>query len=77
MTTQVAVRLPDDLVTGLDALVPGVHETRSDAIRRSVELYLYRLASERDAERYDAEPLTADELALTDDPRSWAGTPQW
>ena len=77
MTTQIAVRLPDDLVSRLDALVPGTHESRSDAIRRSIEVYLYRLAAEQDALRYDQLPLTADELALADDPAAWAGTPQW
>ena len=62
MTTQIAIRLPDDLVGRLDALVPGVHETRSEAIRRSIELYLYRLACEQDADRYDRDPLSDAEL---------------
>ncbi len=81
MTTQIAVRLPDDLVRQLDALVhalvPGAHASRSEAIRQSVELYLYRLACERDAERYEQQPLTDEELALANDPGSWAGTPSW
>jgi predicted transcriptional regulator len=77
MTTQIAIRLPDELVSRLDSLVPAVHETRTDAIRRSVELYLYRLACERDADRYASEPLTDNELAIADDPESWAGTPPW
>ena len=77
MTTQIAVRLPEDLVGQLDALVPGLHESRSDAVRRSIELYLYRLACEQDADRYDREPLSDDELALADDPESWSGTPSW
>ena len=77
MTTQIAIRLPDDLVGQLDALVPGLHESRSEAVRRSIELYLYRLACEQDADRYDLVPLSDDELALADDRESWSGTPSW
>lgn len=75
--TQIAVRLPDSLVDQLDALVPGTHASRSDAIRRSIELYLYRLACERDADRYAREPLTDEELAFADDAAAWSGTPRW
>jgi Arc/MetJ-type ribon-helix-helix transcriptional regulator len=77
MTTQIAVRLPDDLVARLDELVPSTHESRSDAVRRSIELYLYRLACERDAARYEELPLTDAELALADDHDSWSATPAW
>ncbi|MFV2061953.1 MAG: ribbon-helix-helix domain-containing protein [Chloroflexota bacterium] len=65
MTTQVAVRLPEELISRLDALVPGTHPSRSEAVRRSIELYLYRLACEQDVARYKREPLTDRELALT------------
>ena len=77
MTTQIAVRLPDDLVQRLDALIPGTHESRSEAVRRSIETYLYRLACEQDAERYGQQPLTDAELALADDAAAWSGTPAW
>jgi Arc/MetJ-type ribon-helix-helix transcriptional regulator len=77
MTTQIAVRLPDDLIGQLDALVPGTHGSRSEAIRRSIELYLYRLECEADAERYEQEPMSAAELSLADDEDAWAGTPPW
>ena len=77
MTTQLAVRLPEELISQLDALVPGTHPSRSDAVRRSIELYLYRLACEQDVDRYEREPLTDKELALADDADTWAGTPQW
>jgi metal-responsive CopG/Arc/MetJ family transcriptional regulator len=76
-TTQLAIRLPDDLVCRLDAVIPEQHATRSEAIRRAIELYLYRLASEHDAHQYERLPLTDSELALTDDPESWSDTPQW
>jgi len=77
MTNQVAVRLPKALISRLDALVPGTHPSRSDAVRRSIELYLYRLACEQDAERYQREPLTDEELALGDDASAWADAPPW
>jgi Arc/MetJ-type ribon-helix-helix transcriptional regulator len=77
MTTQVAVRLPDELVRRLDALVPAAHPSRSDAVRRAIELYLYRLACEHDARQYERLPLTDAELALADDPDAWSDTPPW
>jgi Arc/MetJ-type ribon-helix-helix transcriptional regulator len=77
MTTQIAVRLPEALISQLDALVPGTHDSRSDAVRRSIEVYLYRLACEQDALRYEQQPLTNDELALADDPDGWSGIPSW
>jgi Arc/MetJ-type ribon-helix-helix transcriptional regulator len=77
MTTQIAVRLPDELVGQLDTLVPSLHESRSDAVRRSIELYLYRLACEQDVARYEAQPLTDEELTLADDPGRWSTTPAW
>jgi Arc/MetJ-type ribon-helix-helix transcriptional regulator len=75
MTTQIAVRLPDDLVAQLDTLVEGGHQSRSEAIRRAIGLYVYRLASERDARRYDDMPLTASEFAMADEPAARSGTP--
>jgi len=77
MTTQIAVRLPDELIRQLDSLVPRTHASRSDVVRRSIELYLYRLACEQDAQRYEQRPLTDEELALADDPEAWSGTPSW
>jgi len=77
MTTQIAVRLPDDMVEQLDQLVEAGHASRSEAVRRAIELYLYRLACERDARRYEELPLTDAELSLADDPRAWAATPAW
>lgn len=77
MTTQVAIRLPAELVSRLDELVPRLHPSRSDAVRRSIELYIYRLACEADAARYADVPLTDEELSLADDPASWSETPAW
>jgi len=79
MTTsiQIAVRLPADLVEHLDQLVPAAHASRSDAIRRAIELYVYGLAAERDAATYDRLPLTEAELALAEDVDAWREIPEW
>jgi Arc/MetJ-type ribon-helix-helix transcriptional regulator len=74
---QLAVRVPRALVRELDDLVPGLHRTRAEAVRAAVESYLYRLACERDAQRYDTTPLDDQELALADDPAAWSATPAW
>jgi Arc/MetJ-type ribon-helix-helix transcriptional regulator len=40
MTSPIAVRLPGHLLSQLDVLVPDRHASRSDAIRRSIDLDL-------------------------------------
>lgn len=77
MTTQVAVRLPTDLLERLERVAGAAHASRSEVIRRAIELYLYRLDCERDARAYEALPLSDAELALADDPKGWTGTPGW
>lgn len=77
MTTQIAVRLPDQVLESLDRLVPEMHASRSEAIRRAIELYIYQAMSERDASIYEANPLSDAELALSDSTDSWVSTPQW
>ncbi|MDQ3354788.1 MAG: hypothetical protein M3507_10000 [Actinomycetota bacterium] len=74
---QLAIRISGSLVAELDALVPDVHPTRAEAVRVAVTSYLYRLACERDAQRYAKSPLTDEELSLTDDIRGWESTPPW
>ncbi len=76
-TTQVAVRLPTEQIQRIDGLVGTSHESRSDVIRRALDLYLYRLECESDARTYEAMPLTEPELALADDLESWQATPAW
>ena len=76
-TTQIAVRLPADLVDQLDHLVPAAHASRSEAIRRAIELYVYRLSAERDASAYDRVPLTEAEQALVEDSDGWSDVPRW
>ena len=77
MTVQIAVRLPEELIAQLDSLVPGAHESRSQAVRRAIEVYLALLANERDAAIYERLPLTDEELAFADSAEAWAGTPAW
>ncbi len=72
-----AVRLPDEILRRLDALVPTAHLSRSEAVRRAIELYLYRLACERDARLYEQLPLMDKELALADDADAWRETQPW
>jgi Arc/MetJ-type ribon-helix-helix transcriptional regulator len=76
-TIQVAVRLEADQVDRVDRLVRALRTSRSDVIRRALELYLYRLECEHDARVYELEPLTSSELALADEEQAWKGTPTW
>jgi len=76
-TIQVAVRLPEEHVACIDRLVGEAHASRSEFIRRAVELYLYRLACEHDALVYERQPLSDAELSLADDPEAWEDTPAW
>ncbi len=76
MTTQLAIRVSDEQMAAIDRLVPEVHGTRTELIRRAVELYLYRLECERDSQRYAELPLTADELSISS-AVNWASAPAW
>lgn len=50
MTTQIAVRLPDDLVTFLDtAVASGAAPSRAVLVARAVEREMRRQAAESDA----------------------------
>jgi hypothetical protein len=77
MVAHLTIFLPDVLLRQLDALVPALHTTRSEAVTRAVELYLYRLACERDANIYERFPLTDDEMAFAADPEVWSTAPPW
>lgn len=75
--SEAVVSLPDNLIRAVDDMARRLHSTRSELIRRAVELHLYRLASEHDAAVYEQLPLTDMELALAHDPAGWSATPQW
>ena len=49
MSTQIAVRLPDDLVAYVDALVHQGAGSRAAVVVRALHIYQQQLAGERDA----------------------------
>ncbi len=49
MTTQIAVRLPDDLVAYVDTLVSQGAGSRATVVTRALNLYQQQLSGERDA----------------------------
>ena len=49
MSTQIAVRLPDDVVAYVDALVRDGAGSRAAVVTRALSLYQQRLSAERDA----------------------------
>ena len=77
MTTQIAVRLPQELLDKMDVLAGSTGGTRSDLVRRAIESYLYREACNADALAYQSTPLAGTELALADDSSGWSTTPAW
>jgi metal-responsive CopG/Arc/MetJ family transcriptional regulator len=77
MSTQVAVRLEKAQLKRLDRVVGALRASRSEVIRRALDVYLYRLECERDARAYEKQPLSDAELALADDPDAWQGAPSW
>ena len=77
MTTQLAIRIADDQLAQIDAMVPQVHESRTELIRRAIELYLYRIACEKDARIYESMPLTEAEMSQFEGPADWDQAPAW
>ena len=49
MSTQIAVRLPDDLVAYVDSLVSEGAGSRAAVVARALNLYQQQLRGERDA----------------------------
>jgi len=74
---KIAIRLPAEQLEAIDRLAENTHSSRSDLVRRAIKQYLYRLACEEDAAKYDAIPLTEDELAMMRDPDIWKTAPPW
>jgi len=62
VSTQIAVRLPDDMVSFLDrSVAEGVAPSRAALVASAVEREMRRLAAEQDAQILAAQG-TADEL---------------
>jgi Arc/MetJ-type ribon-helix-helix transcriptional regulator len=53
MTTQIAVRLPDDLVAYVDGLVRDGAGSRAAVVTRALSIYQRQLLAERDARIYE------------------------
>ena len=71
MTTQIAVRLPDDLVAFVDGQVTaGTATSRAAVVARALERERRRAAAERDAAIYAAGVPDDDLAGLA----SWAAT---
>lgn len=65
MSTQIAVRLPDDVVTFIDGLVlHGDATSRAEVVSRALVRERRRLGAERDAAIYAAERVDHDMDAL-------------
>ena len=77
MTVQIALRLPEEQLSRIDQIVNTTSSSRSEVIRLAVNDYLYRLACETDAAKYQLNPMTDSELGLADTPNSWDSTPSW
>jgi metal-responsive CopG/Arc/MetJ family transcriptional regulator len=54
MSTQIAVRLPEDLVEHVDQLVHQGGGSRAAVVTRALRLYLMQLRGEEDARIYEA-----------------------
>lgn len=54
MSTQIAVRLPDDLVAYVDSLVRDRGGSRAAVVTRALRLYQLQLSGERDARILEA-----------------------
>lgn len=71
MSTQIAVRLPDDVVVGLDDIVRrGGAKNRTELVSLAIQRELRRRAAERDAEILGAQG-PADDL---DELVAWTAT---
>lgn len=66
MSIQIAVRLPDELVSRLDRAGSASKRTRAEVVRTALDAYLYRIECEHDAAIYERTPLTDDELVVSD-----------
>lgn len=75
--TQIAVRLPDDVLSVLDAVAESTQMSRAEIVRRALLRYVARLQAEHDAAIYERMPLTDEEIAFSADPRNWEGLGPW
>lgn len=76
MTVMVSFRADDEDVAEADRWAERLGVERSELLREALAAHLARLAAEADATTYEAQPFTADELALhhADD---WGAAEDW
>jgi predicted transcriptional regulator len=76
MTTMVSFRVEDEEARRVDEWARRLHVDRTTLLRDAVGAYLARLAGEHDAVAYQAQPFSAEELALaaTED---WGPAEDW
>ena len=81
-STQIAVRIPDELLAAHDDAIPGRFATRADAVRVAVaQLLLSEGESDREARHrqawIDQPATTQDELRAIEDSRALIAEEPW
>lgn len=76
MTVMVSFRAEDDDVAEADRWARLLGIERSELLREALASHLARLAAEADAGTYEAQPFTAEELAL-DAADDWGPSEDW
>lgn len=76
MTTMVSFRVEDEEVQRVDEWARRLHVDRTTLLRDAIGAYLARLAGEHDAAAYEAQPFSAQELALAG-AEDWGPAEDW
>lgn len=76
MTVMVSFRADDEDVAEADRWAKRLGVERSELLRDALASHIAHLAAEGEASVYEAQPFTADELAL-DDADEWGPAEDW
>lgn len=76
MTVMVSFRVDDEDIAEADRWAERLGLERSELLREALAGHLARLSAEADVNEYEAQPLTADELAL-DAANDWGPAEDW
>lgn len=76
MTVMVSFRAEDDDIAEADRWAERLGIERSELLREALAGHLARLSAEADVAGYEAQPFTADELAL-DAADDWGPAEDW
>jgi Arc/MetJ-type ribon-helix-helix transcriptional regulator len=74
--TMLSFRVDESQVREVQSWAEKLGVDRSELLREALRRHLLRLASERDAETWQHQPLTQDELSL-DAIENWAPAEDW